>query len=109
MTAVQKLLQLHLLILGFDVDIGPLFQTPEETALQAVENDVHVVGVSSLAAGHMTLVPTLREELAKIGREDISNCCWWSYTSTRLCISYVKMVLLQFSDQEQLFQLLHKK
>ena len=57
--------------LGFDVDIGPLFQTPEETALQAAENDVHVIGVSSLAAGHKTLVPTLREELGKIGREDI--------------------------------------
>ena len=57
--------------LGFDVDIGPLFQTPAETAQQAVENDVHVIGVSSLAAGHKTLVPTLREELAKIGREDI--------------------------------------
>lgn len=57
--------------LGFDVDIGPLFQTPEETALQAAENDVHVVGVSSLAAGHKTLVPTLRDELAKIGRQDI--------------------------------------
>ncbi|MDV6379220.1 methylmalonyl-CoA mutase [Sporosarcina sp. GW1-11] len=57
--------------LGFDVDIGPLFQTPEETALQAAENDVHVIGVSSLAAGHKTLVPTLREELKKIGREDI--------------------------------------
>ena len=57
--------------LGFDVDISPLFQTPAETAQQAVENDVHVVGVSSLAAGHMTLVPTLSEELAKLGREDI--------------------------------------
>lgn len=57
--------------LGFDVDIGPLFQTPEETALQAAENDVHVIGVSSLAAGHKTLVPTLRDELAKIGRDDI--------------------------------------
>lgn len=57
--------------LGFDVDIGPLFQTPEETALQAAENDVHVIGVSSLAAGHKTLVPALRNELAKIGREDI--------------------------------------
>ncbi|MFS0575126.1 methylmalonyl-CoA mutase [Sporosarcina sp. 179-K 3D1 HS] len=57
--------------LGFDVDIGPLFQTPEETALQAAENDVHVIGVSSLAAGHKTLVPALREELRKIGREDI--------------------------------------
>lgn len=57
--------------LGFDVDISPLFQTPGETAQQAVENDVHVVGVSSLAAGHMTLVPALREELVKLGREDI--------------------------------------
>lgn len=57
--------------LGFDVDIGPLFQTPEETALQAAENDVHVIGVSSLAAGHKTLVPELRNELSKIGREDI--------------------------------------
>ncbi len=57
--------------LGFDVDIGPLFQTPAETAQQAVENDVHVIGVSSLAAGHMTLVPDLKAELAKIGRDDI--------------------------------------
>jgi methylmalonyl-CoA mutase len=57
--------------LGFDVDIGPLFQTPEEVAQQAAENDVHIVGVSSLAAGHKTLVPQLIEELGKIGREDI--------------------------------------
>ncbi|MCH1626649.1 methylmalonyl-CoA mutase [Fredinandcohnia quinoae] len=57
--------------LGFDVDIGPLFQTPEETALQAVENDVHVVGMSSLAAGHKTLLPQLIAELRKLGREDI--------------------------------------
>ena len=57
--------------LGFDVDIGPLFQTPEETAQQAVENDVHVIGVSSLAAGHKTLVPELKKELEKLGREDI--------------------------------------
>ncbi|MEM1167086.1 MAG: methylmalonyl-CoA mutase [Planctomycetota bacterium] len=57
--------------LGFDVDIGPLFQTPEETAKQAVENDVHIVGVSSLAAGHLTLVPALKGELAKLGRDDI--------------------------------------
>ncbi len=57
--------------LGFDVDIGPLFQTPEETARQAVENDVHIVGASSLAAGHKTLVPQLIEELKKLGREDI--------------------------------------
>jgi len=57
--------------IGFDVDVGPLFQTPEETARQAVENDVHIVGVSSLAAGHKTLVPQLIEELKKQGREDI--------------------------------------
>jgi methylmalonyl-CoA mutase len=57
--------------LGFDVDIGPLFQTPEETARQAAENDVHIVGASSLAAGHKTLVPALIEELKKLGREDI--------------------------------------
>jgi methylmalonyl-CoA mutase len=57
--------------LGFDVDITPLFQTPEEVAKQAVENDVHVVGASSLAAGHKTLVPQLIEELKKQGREDI--------------------------------------
>ncbi|PPA71349.1 methylmalonyl-CoA mutase [Jeotgalibacillus proteolyticus] len=57
--------------LGFDVDIGPLFQTPEETATQAVENDVHVIGVSSLAAGHKTLLPALIKELKKWGRDDI--------------------------------------
>jgi len=57
--------------MGFDVDVGPLFQTPEETAKQAVENDVHVVGMSSLAAGHKTLLPQLVEELKKLGREDI--------------------------------------
>lgn len=57
--------------LGFDVDIGPLFQTPDEVAKQAVENDVHVVGVSSLAAGHKTLLPQLVGELKKLGRDDI--------------------------------------
>jgi len=57
--------------MGFDVDVGPLFQTPEETAKMAVENDVHVVGMSSLAAGHKTLLPQLVEELKKLGREDI--------------------------------------
>lgn len=57
--------------LGFDVDIGPLFQTPEEVAKQAVENDVHVLGVSSLAAGHKTLVPNVIQELKNYGREDI--------------------------------------
>jgi len=57
--------------MGFDVDVGPLFQTPEETARQAVENDVHIVGMSSLAAGHKTLLPQLIAELKKYGREDI--------------------------------------
>jgi len=57
--------------IGFDVDIGPLFQTPTEAAKQAVENDVHILGVSSLAAGHKTLVPQVIEELKKMGREDI--------------------------------------
>jgi methylmalonyl-CoA mutase len=57
--------------LGFDVDMGPLFQTPEESARQAVENDVHVLGVSSLAAGHKTLIPAVITELKKLGREDI--------------------------------------
>ncbi len=57
--------------MGFDVDVGALFQTPEETAQEAVDNDVHIVGMSSLAAGHKTLLPQLMEELAKRGREDI--------------------------------------
>ncbi len=57
--------------IGFDVDIGPLFQTPDEAARQAIENDVHILGVSSLAAGHKTLVPEVIEELKKLGREDI--------------------------------------
>jgi len=61
--------------LGFDVDVGPLFQTPEETARQAVENDVHIVGMSSLAAGHKTLLPQLVGELKKLGREDILVTC----------------------------------
>ena len=57
--------------LGFDVDIGPLFQTPKETAKQAVENDVHILGISSLAGGHKTLVPEVVKELKSYGREDI--------------------------------------
>jgi methylmalonyl-CoA mutase len=67
----QKVIATAFADLGFDVDVGPLFQTPEETAKQASENDVHIVGVSSLAAGHLTLVPALRDELAKVGRPDI--------------------------------------
>ncbi|MCE5231464.1 methylmalonyl-CoA mutase [bacterium] len=67
----QKVVSTAFADLGFDVDIGPLFQTPAETARQAVENDVHVAAVSSLAAGHLTLVPELKAELKKLGREDI--------------------------------------
>ena len=67
----QKVIATAFADLGFDVDIGPLFQTPEEVARQAVEADVHVVGASSLAAGHLTLVPALREALAELGRPDI--------------------------------------
>ncbi|MFW5921532.1 MAG: methylmalonyl-CoA mutase, partial [Polyangiales bacterium] len=67
----QKVIATAFADIGFDVDIGPLFQTPKETARQAVENDVHVVGVSSLAAGHLTLVPELRDALAELGRDDI--------------------------------------
>ncbi|NBE52944.1 methylmalonyl-CoA mutase [Streptomyces boluensis] len=67
----QKVIASAFADLGFDVDVGPLFQTPAEVARQAVEADAHIVGVSSLAAGHLTLVPALREELAAEGREDI--------------------------------------
>jgi methylmalonyl-CoA mutase len=67
----QKVLATAFADLGFDVDVGPLFQTPAEVARQAVEADVHVVGVNSLAAGHLTLVPELRDELARQGRPDI--------------------------------------
>lgn len=67
----QKVIATAYADLGMDVDVGPLFQTPEEAARQANEADVHVVGVSSLAAGHLTLVPALREELDKLGRQDI--------------------------------------
>ncbi len=67
----QKVIASAFADLGFDVDIGPLFQTPEETARAAVEADVHVVGASSLAAGHLTLIPALRDALAALGRPDI--------------------------------------
>jgi methylmalonyl-CoA mutase len=67
----QKVIATAFADLGFDVDVGPLFQSPSETARQAVENDVHIVGVSTLAAGHLTLVPQLRHELARLGRDDI--------------------------------------
>lgn len=67
----QKVIATAFADLGFDVDIGPLFSTPEEAARQAVENDVHIVGASSLAAGHLTLIPALRDALAEQGRSDI--------------------------------------
>jgi methylmalonyl-CoA mutase len=67
----QKVIATAFADLGFDVDVGPLFQTPREVAVQAVEADVHIVGASSLAAGHLTLVPELRAELEKLGRGDI--------------------------------------
>ncbi|MBN4926529.1 methylmalonyl-CoA mutase [Hoyosella rhizosphaerae] len=67
----QKVIATAFADLGFDVDVGPLFQTPGEVAQQAADNDVHVVGVSSLAAGHLTLVPALRDALASVGRSDI--------------------------------------
>jgi methylmalonyl-CoA mutase len=67
----QKVIATAFADLGFDVDVGPLFQTPAEVARQAIEADVHVVGVNSLAAGHLTLVPALRDELAAFGRSDI--------------------------------------
>ena len=67
----QKVIATAFADLGFDVDVGPLFATPEESARQAVENDVHVVGVSSLAAAHLTLVPALKDALRDAGRDDI--------------------------------------
>ena len=67
----QKVIATAFADIGFDVDIGPLFQTPEETAIQAIENDVHIIGASSLAAGHLTLVPALKKELQKHDRDDI--------------------------------------
>jgi methylmalonyl-CoA mutase len=67
----QKVIATAFADLGFDVDIGPLFQTPEEAARQAVENDVHMIGASSLAAGHLTLVPELKKALSGLGRDDI--------------------------------------
>ena len=67
----QKVIASAFADLGFDVDIGPLFQTPEEVAKQAIENDVHIIGASSLAAGHLTLVPELKKSLISLGRGDI--------------------------------------
>src|SRR4029079_14022463 len=67
----QKVIATAFADIGFDVDVGSLFSTPEEVARQAADNDVHVVGVSSLAAGHLTLVPALRDALAKVDRPDI--------------------------------------
>ena len=67
----QKVIASAFADLGFDVDVGPLFQTPGEVARQAVEADVHIIGVNSLAAGHLSLVPALKAELAEAGRPDI--------------------------------------
>ena len=67
----QKVIASAFADLGFDVDIGPMFATPEEAARQAIENDVHIIGVSSLAAGHLTLVPQLKACLKSQGRDDI--------------------------------------
>ncbi len=67
----QKVIATAFADIGFDVDVGPLFQTPEEVANQAADADVHIIGVSSLAAGHLTLVPALRDALAKVGRPDV--------------------------------------
>jgi methylmalonyl-CoA mutase len=67
----QKVIATAFADLGFDVDVGPLFQTPEEVAQQAIDADVHIVGVSSLAAGHLTLLPALKSALAEQGRDDI--------------------------------------
>ena len=67
----QKVIASAFADLGFDVDIGPLFQTPEEVAKQAIENDVHIIGARSLAAGHLTLVPELKKSLISLGRGDI--------------------------------------
>jgi len=67
----QKVIATAFADIGFDVDVGPLFQTPQEVATQAADADVHIVGVSSLAAGHLTLVPALRDALAEVGRPDV--------------------------------------
>ena len=67
----QKVIVSAFADMGFDVDVGPLFSTPEEVAQQAVDADVHIVGVSSLAAGHLTLLPALKAALAELGRDDI--------------------------------------
>ena len=71
----QKVIATGFADLGFDVDVGPLFQTPAEVARQAMESDVHVVGVSSLAAGHLTLVPALRRELDQVGKQEVLIAC----------------------------------
>ena len=71
----QKVIATAFADIGFDVDVGPLFSTPAEVARQAVESDVHIIGASSLAAGHLSLVPALRAELAELGREDILVVC----------------------------------
>jgi len=71
----QKVIASGFADMGFDVDVGPLFQTPEEVARQAIDSDVHVVGVSSQAAGHKTLVPILLNELKKLGAQNVIVVC----------------------------------
>lgn len=81
--------------MGFDVDIGPLFQTAEETARQAVDNDVHVVGMSSLAAGHKTLLPQLIEERKKLGREGYYGGVWWQRNAGRKFFQRVQLLKIK--------------
>ncbi|GAA3322272.1 hypothetical protein GCM10020331_041480 [Ectobacillus funiculus] len=89
--------------LGFDVDIGPLFQTPEEAARQAVENDVHCVGMSSLAGGHKTLLPQLMEALQKLGREDIVVVVGGVIPVQDYAFFYMSMAQQLYLDREPLF------
>ncbi len=89
--------------LGFDVDIGPLFQTPEEVAKNAAENDVHVVGTSSLAAGHKTLIPQLIEELKKIGRRGYYGRCRWRDSVTGLSVFVRRRCERDFRTRDNYF------
>ena len=79
----QKVIVSAFADMGFDVDVGPLFSTPEEVAQQAVDADVHIVGISSLAAGHLTLVPQLKDALKELGRDDIMVVGGWRHPARR--------------------------
>ena len=85
---------------GFDVDVSPLFMTPEEAAKMAVENDVHVVGVSSLAAGHKTLVPQLRDELKRLGRRRHQDRLRWRYPTPGTTMPSTQPALPESSARE---------